>query len=399
VAHVDWRVLLGSIVFALFPISQAGAAGIAGLQQMYDGAMLPGVSVATFSHTERLLPVRIAHRGGQTRPIPRHTRPLTGIRFEDHGRSIDLYDYLSTNRVSGLLVLKDGEIVLEDYELGIGPDTRWASFSIAKSIASTLLGAALLDGSISSLDDQVVRYVPALRGGAYEGVSIRQVLTMSSGVRWNETYTDPTSDRRKVLQLQLTGKPGDVLRYMSSRSRAAAPGSVWNYSTGETFVLGAVIEGATHRPLTDYLTEKIWSKAGMEHDATWWVDGPNGMVWAGTGMSATLRDYGRFGLIAADNGRLNGRSIVPDGWFNEAGVPHSIGGKTVDYGYMWWIPPQTDPVHVGAFEAVGIFGQYLYVNPRERLVIVVLSARAKPVGDTQHELDNEFFSAVATALH
>jgi len=397
--YVELRPLLGSMVFALLPLSHAWAAGIAGLQQMYDGTMLPDVAVITLSHTERLLPVRIAHRGGPARPIPRRIRPLTGVRFEDQGRNVDLYDYLSTNRVAGLLVLKDGEIVLEDYELGITPDTRWASFSMAKSIASTLVGAALLDGSISTLDDPVSRYVPALRGGAYEGVSIRQVLTMSSGVRWNETYTDPTSDRRKVLQLQLTGKPGDVLRYMSSRSRAAAPGSIWNYSTGETFVLGAVIEGATHRPLTDYLTEKIWSKAGMEHDATWWVDGPNGMVWAGTGMSATLRDYGRFGLIAADNGRLNGRSIVPDGWFNEAGVPHSIGGKSVDYGYMWWIPPQSDPIQAGAFEAVGIFGQYLYVNPRERLVIVVLSARAKPVGNTQHELDNEFFSAVATALH
>jgi CubicO group peptidase (beta-lactamase class C family) len=397
--YVELRPLLGSMVFALLPLSHAWAVGIAGLQQMYDGTMLPDVAVITLSHTERLLPVRIAHRGGPARPIPRRIRPLTGVRFEDQGRNVDLYDYLSTNRVAGLLVLKDGEIVLEDYELGITPDTRWASFSMAKSIASTLVGAALLDGSISTLDDPVSRYVPALRGGAYEGVSIRQVLTMSSGVRWNETYTDPTSDRRKVLQLQLTGKPGDVLRYMNSLSRAAAPGSVWNYSTGETFVLGAVIEGATHRPLTDYLAEKIWSKAGMEQDATWWVDGPKGMVWAGTGMSATLRDYGRFGLIVADNGRLNGRSIVPDGWFNEAGVPHSIGGKSVDYGYMWWIPPQSDPIHAGAFEAVGIFGQYLYVNPRERLVIVVLSARAKPVGNTQHELDNEFFSAVATALH
>jgi CubicO group peptidase (beta-lactamase class C family) len=296
------------------------------------------------------------------------------------------------------LVLKDGEIAFEDYELGVGPDTHWASFSMAKSVTSTLVGAALADGLISSLDDPVVRYVPALRGGAYEGVSIRQVLTMSSGVGWNETYTDPTSDRRKVLELQLNGRPGDVLRYMSSLSRAAVPGSAWNYNTGETFVLGAVVEGATHRPLTDYLTEKIWSKAGMEQDASWWVDGPNGMTWAGSGIGATLRDYGRFGLIAADNGRLNGRSIVPDGWFKEASAPHSIGGKTVDYGYMWWVPPQTNPVHIGAFEAVGIFGQYMYVNPRQRLVIVVLSARSKP--ETQIELDDDaFFSAVATALH
>jgi CubicO group peptidase (beta-lactamase class C family) len=161
-----------------------------------------------------------------------------------------------------------------------------------------------------------------------------------------------------------------------------------------------VIEGATHRPLTQYLTEKIWSKAGMEQDATWWVDGSNGPTWAGGGIGATLRDYGRFGLIAADNGRVNGRSIVPDGWFDEAGAPHSIGAKTVDYGYMWWIPPQTDPMHIRAFEAIGIFGQYMYVNPRERLVIVVLSARSKTTRATRYDMDDDaFFSAVATALH
>jgi CubicO group peptidase (beta-lactamase class C family) len=136
----------------------------------------------------------------------------------------------------------------------------------------------------------------------------------------------------------------------------------------------------------------------MEQDATWWVDGPNGSAWAGSGIGATLRDYGRFGLIAAAKGRLNGRAIVPEGWFGDAGVPHKIGGKSVDYGYMWWIPPQTDSVHVGAFEAVGIFGQHMYVNPREGLVIVVLSARSKP--EPAFELDDDaFFSAVATALH
>jgi CubicO group peptidase (beta-lactamase class C family) len=390
--------LLAPILVALMSTGHARAADIAGLQQMYDGSMLPDDAVATFSHTERLLPVRIAHRGGSARPLARRAKPFPEIRFQDHGRSFDLYDYLATNRVAGLLVLKDGEIAREDYQLGVGPNTQWASFSMAKSVASTLVGAAQVDGLIASLDDPVVRYVPALQGGAYEGVSIRQVLTMSSGVGWNETYTDPKSDRRKVLDLQIGGKPGDVLRYMSSLSRAGAPGSIWNYNTGETFVLGAVIEGATHRSLTDYLAEKIWSQAGMEHDATWWVESRNGMVWAGSGIGATLRDYGRFGLIAAEKGRLNGRMIVPDGWFDEAGAPHTIGEKTVDYGYMWWIPPQSDPVHLGAFEAVGIFGQYMYVNPRERLVIVVLSARSKP--EPQFELDDDaFFSAVATALH
>ena len=397
--HNGLKAYFGLVLITGVSISHAGGASIAGLRQLYDGAMLPDVEVSTLSQTERLLPTRVVHHAGAVRPLPKRANTFPPIRFQDHGHSFDLYDYLAINRVAGLLVLKNGEIALEDYELGTGPETHWASFSMAKSVASTLVGAALVDGLISSLDDPVVRYVPVMRGGAYEGVSIRQVLMMSSGVRWNETYTDPRSDRRKMLELQINGKPGDLLHYMSSLPRAAAPGSVWNYSTGETFVLGAVIEGATHRPLSDYLTEKIWSQAGMEQDATWWTDGPNGMVWAGSGIGATLRDYGRFGLIVADNGLLNGRSLVPEGWFKEAGVPHLIGGTTVDYGYMWWIPPQTDPIQSGAFEAVGIFGQHMYINSREQLVIVVLSARSKPVGKAPFELDDDaFFAAVATAL-
>jgi CubicO group peptidase (beta-lactamase class C family) len=390
--------------FALVSLAwsvKAATPQVANLGQLYDGTMLPGVEVTTFSHADTLQPVQVVHRGASSQPLPKRSTPFPPIHFEVGGHRFDLYDYLATNRVAGMLVLKDGQIAFEDYELGIGPDTRWISFSMAKSIASTLVGVALTDGSIASLDDPVVRYVPQLKGSAYDGVSVRQLLTMSSGVRWDETYTDPRSDRRKVLELQLAGKPGEVLRYMGSLPRAAAPGSVWNYSTGETFVLGAVIAGATHRSLTDYLSEKIWAPAGMESDATWWVDGAQGLAWAGSGLEATLRDFGRFALIAAANGRLNGRPLVPEGWFKEASMPHEIGGKTIDYGYMWWIPPQSVPVHAGAFEAVGIFGQYMYINPREHLAIVVLSARPKPVDDSRDELadDAAFFAAVAMALH
>jgi CubicO group peptidase (beta-lactamase class C family) len=381
--------------------AQAATPRVAGLREVYDGTMLPGVEVDTFSHADTLQPVRAVHRGASTHPLVKRSTPFPPIHYELGGHRFDLYDYLATNRVAAMLVLKNGEIAFEDYELGTGPDTHWISFSMAKSIASTLVGIALADGSIASLDDPVVRYVPALEGSAYDGVTVRQILMMSSGVRWNETYTDPKSDRRQVLELQLAGKPGAVLRYMGSLPRAAAPGSVWNYSTGETFVLGAVIAGATHRSLPEYLSEKIWAPAGMESDASWWVDGPEGLAWAGSGLEATLRDFGRFALIAAAKGRLNGRLLVPEGWFDEAGAPKEIGGKTVDYGYMWWIPPQSVPVHAGAFEAVGIFGQYMYVNPREHLAIVVLSARPKPVDESRDELadDAAFFAAVANALH
>lgn len=383
----------------LMAVGQAQAqVPIASMTQLFDGAMRPDVAVQTLARTEQLLPVRIVTRGSGISVLNMRHEPFPAIRFESDGHSYDLFDYLADNRVAGLLVLKDGAIALEDYELGTGPDTRWASFSMAKSVTSTLTGAALADGYIASLDDPVDRYVPALRGGGYEGVSIRQILMMSSGVRWNETYTDPASDRRRVLDLQISGKPGSVIRYMAGLPRAATPGSVWNYNTGETFVLGAVVEAATHRPLTTYLSEKIWSKLGMEQDATWWVEGGNGMTWAGSGIGATLRDYGRFGLFVAAEGRIGGRPTLPAAWFAEAGSPHVIGGKIVDYGYMWWIPPQSTAIHAGAFEAEGIFGQHLYVNPREHLVIVVLSAQSKPT--PYWKLDSDaFFAAVANALH
>ena len=256
------------------------------LPELYDGAMLPEQGVRTFSHTERLLPVRIVKRAGAVHPFKKRAAALPAITFRDQGRILDLYDYLSINRVAGLLILKEGDVAFEHYDLGAGPDTRWSSWSIAKSMTSTLAGAAIADGYIDSLDDPAGRYVPALRGGVYENVSIRQILTMSSGVRWNETYTDPNSDRRQLLKWQMAQQPGGMLRFMSGLGRAAPAGSVWNYNTGETVVLGAVIEGATHRPLAQYLSEKIWSKAGMEHDATWWVESPGGMAVAGTGLAA-----------------------------------------------------------------------------------------------------------------
>ncbi len=362
--------------------------------------MRPELEVETLSHSEFLYPSGEVSRGSEVNPLPNAEGPFPAIQFADRGHTYDLYDYLADNRVAGLLVLKDGKIALEDYELGAGPDTRWASFSMAKSIASTLLGAAVRDGYIHSLDDPVTQYVPALRGGGYEGVSIRNVLMMASGVRWNETYTDPNSDRRKLLAKLAPHQPGAAMAFMGALPKAGTPGSIWNYNTGETYVLGAIIEAATKKPLTQYLSEKIWSRAGMEQDAGWWTESPGGLTLAGGGLSATLRDYGRFGLIALNGGVIDGQPIVPEGWFEEAGQAHQIGGKTVGYGYMWWIPDQTDPIHNNAYQAEGIFGQFIYVNPKERLVIVVLSARPKPSDRSRLELDDDaFFAAVAKALH
>lgn len=395
------RLIGFSILLALATPTQAAPdpAPIASLTQMFDGAMRPDVAVATFSHSDRLLPTNPILRAGPVAELPRSDAPFPAIRFEDRSHGFDLDDYLAMNRVAGLLVIKDGKVRLEDHELGTDAATHWISFSMAKSVTSTLVGAAIRDGFIKSLDDPVTRYVPALRGSAYDGASVLDVLTMSSGVAWDETYTDPASDRRKLLARQLTLKPGVALRYMASLPRAAAPGTRWNYSTGETFILGAIVEGAVRKPLAAYLSEKIWSKIGMESDATWWLESPGGTGFGGSGIGATLRDYGRFAQFVLDEGKIGGKAVVPDGWFAQAGAARTVGGKQVGYGYMWWVPTQPDPIHAGAFYAVGIFGQYMYINPRERLAIIVLSARSKPSDPAVHLSDIAFFAAVAHALH
>jgi len=382
----------------VFATASAAAQQPAGAQQVFDGAMLPGVEVVTFEHSDTLFPVKRVPRGGAVRPLARASVPLKNVHFQSRGASYDLFDYLADDRVAGLLILKDGKVVLEDYELGAGPDTRWISYSMAKSVSSTLVGAALVQGLISSMDDPLTRYLPQLKGGAYDGVSIRNIMQMASGVKWDETYTDPHSDRRKLLDIQLEQKSGAILAYMSSLSRAGPRGTIWNYNTGESFMVGALLEAATHKPLATYLSDILWSRLGMERDATWWVESPGGMGLAGSGLGATLRDYGRFGLLVQQDCVIDCRQIVPPGWFQEAGSAHVIGGKSVDYGYLWWPIPVGDPIHHGAFQARGIFGQHMYINPAQKLVIVVLSARPKPDSDLAPVDDLPFFAAVARAL-
>lgn len=372
---------------------------VADFRTFLSGNMRPGVAVHSFSHSDQMFPSREVRRGGPVRVLAARPQPFPDLRFEQEGRTFDLNDFLATNRVAGMLVLKDGCVALESYELGIVPETRWASCSMAKSVLGILVGAAVRDGAIRSIDDLASRYLPLLRSGSYEQVTVRHLLTMTTAVRWDETYTNPDSDRRKLLDCQMTLQPGAVVRHMNSLGRVGPPGSVFKYNTGDSYVLGAVTEAAIGGSLADYLSEKIWSKAGMERDATWWLDSPGGMVLAGGGMSATLRDYARFGQLVLEGARVDGAQIVPDGWLEDGGVPQIVGGSPAPYGYLWWIPPQSEPMHIGAFQAEGVFGQYIYVHPRERVVIALLSARSKPSVVSRVEfIDENFFAAVVRAL-
>ena len=175
------------------------------------------------------------------------------------------------------------------------------------------IGIAVQQGLIASLDDPVTHYVSALRGSVYNGVTIRNMLQMASGVQWDETYTDPKSNCRKLMDAQLTQKPGASMAYMATLSRVGPPGSVWNYNSGEANIAGAILETATGKPLAAYLSDTLWSKLGMERDATWWTESPGGMGLSGTGIGATLRDYGRFALFVPGRRRPRWQGNRPRG--------------------------------------------------------------------------------------
>ncbi len=366
-------------------------------RQIYDGVLSPELAVSTFRNTDRLFPARRIAAGGAPYPLPRAAVPLTDVRFVSNTTPVGLQAYLDGNRVAGLLVLKDGHIVNETYRYGNTERTRWMSMSVAKSIVSTLIGAAVKDGSINSIDDPVTKYVPRLVGSAYDGVTVRQVLMMSSGVRWNETYTDPSSDRRRLLEVQVAQKPGAAMDLMASLPRQAAPGSANNYSTGETQVAGEVLHGAIKKPLAHYLSEKIWSRFGMEAEANWWLLSPDGMEVGGSGINATLRDYGRFGQFILNDGTIGNERIVPEGWIAQATSPKTLNtGAALDYGYLWWMAGGASRAG-GAFVAIGINGQYIYINRQEKVVIVVLGAQPQPSGGGTVNT-TAFFDAVVAAL-
>jgi CubicO group peptidase (beta-lactamase class C family) len=370
---------------------------VASVREIYDAHLHPDRAVQTFRNTHRLFSHAIVTPAARPRPLPPAPSPLVGLSFRSRGRSWDLDDYLAVNRVAGLLVLKAGTIALETYQYGNTPQTRWMSMSVAKSVTSTLVGAALHEGLLGSLDDPVTRYVPALRTSAYQGVTMRHIITMRSGVRWNETYTDPASDRRRLLEAQLTGRPGGMLGLLASLPRASTPGSTYCYSTGDTQVAAEVLRQATGSTLASYLSTRIWQPCGAEASATWWLEGPGGVEIGGSGLAATLRDYGRFGLFCADNGLVGDRQLLPKGWMRQASSPHPHSDATQPpYGYFWWPARPTDayPTTHGAYAAEGIFGQHLYINPRHQVVIVIWGARSKPNG--LDIIDDQDFCAAAT---
>jgi CubicO group peptidase (beta-lactamase class C family) len=317
-------------------------------------------------------------------------RPIAA--FESGGVRVEYFErFLTDQRVRGVLVLQDGKIRLERYVAPHSPTTRWNSFSIAKSVTSTLVGAAMNDGYIKSLDDPVTRYINGLRGSAYDDVTVRQLLTMTSGVKWNEDYTDVNSDVARMYAQAPDPGVDMTVSYVRKLPREAPPGSKWVYKTSETNLVGVLVAEATGKTLADYLSEKIWRPYGMERDAEWMIDDV-GHEQGGCCLGMTLRDYGRFGQFILDGARIDGKPIVADNWLSEATRSQVSTGANSGYGYQWWIRDS------GTFEGRGIYGQTLHIDLARRLIIVINSATEQPAGRPAGQARQEFIAAVKHSL-
>lgn len=369
-----------SIAVAAEPLPPGGAAIL---------SWTPAQQVVGYRNMEKIAPTRLVRRGVHVHPLPRAAVQIDP-KWMWQRRPWDVASYMAAMRTSGVIVLKDGKVVLERYGLGRRPSDRWTSFSVAKSITSTLLGAAIADGYIKSLDAPVTDYIPELRGSAYEGVTIRQLLTMTSGVKWNEDYSDPHSD---VAQAGAVLEPGvnPIVSYMRRLPRADPPGTKWVYKTGETDLAGVLVSNAVGKPLADYLSQKIWAPYGMDADAAW-VEDAGGHERGGCCISMSLRDYARFGQFMLDGGKAGGRDVLPPGWIADATAEHvKLPEEGVrGYGYFWWLNDDS-------YAAEGIFGQEIFVFPEDGVVVAINSAWAHADDDADWAAQTAFAEALRAA--
>ena len=342
-----------------------------------------------YRHMEDAFPVKVVARGPSVRELPKAAQEINPT-WTWQGKPQTITTYMKTMNTSGLLVLQDGKIVLERYGLGRTPQERWTSFSVAKSVTAMLVGAAIADGKIASLNDKVSTYLPGLKGSAYDQVSVRQLISMTSGVKWNEDYQDPNSDVARVgLQ---TDEPGvnPIIAYMRKLPRAHPPGTKFLYNTGETDLTGLLVSTAVGKPLSTYMSEKIWQPYGMEQDAVWMTD-QGGHERGGCCLSMTLRDYARFGQFLLENGVAQGRPMVPERWVELATSYENDFGKDRGYGFFMWLIP-------GGYAAEGIFGQQIFVFPQDKLVIAVNSAWASADKEQDWIAQEEMARAVRASL-
>lgn len=288
---------------------------------------------------------------------PKFPKTLT-----NNGKVLTFDEFLKTNKTVAFLIIKNDTLQYEKYFSGYNQESVVASFSMAKSVTSILIGCAIDDGLIKSVDESVISYIPELKNDGMDKITIKNLLQMTSGIKYNESYSNPFGDAA-------TDYYGRNLRKsLYNRKLENTPGTVFNYNSGDAQMLGLVLERALRgKTITAYLEEKIWKPLGMEYDATWSLDRQHdGLEKTFCCINARARDFSKLGRLYLNKGNWNGRQIVSKTWVEESLKPDITNGGSGNYKYQWWLEPN------GNFMAQGILGQYVYVNPAKNLIIVRL---------------------------
>ncbi len=382
-------------------VSECDAAGVSmldadaseappAIQELRRRMLDADVNTLTFHNMDQIFWTRTVPRAGPVWALPTQTTPLS-FSYAFGGEELTPEAFLERTYTNALLVMKDGVIRSEIYRNNTGPDTRFISFSMAKSITSMLVGLALSEGRIGSLDDPIDDYIPELDDSAYAGVSIRQILEMRSGVDYEERYDfdNPgvaAANHNNSLVLNLT-RFADAACVVPTKSE---PGSVFEYKTLDTAVLGWLVENATGMSAASYMASRIWQSLGAEADGYFIMDGAPGVgrEFTGAGFNATLRDYGRLGQMVLDGGVADGRRVLPADWVAQSTAPSHPETEAGGYGLQWWTAANSN-----AFYALGLQGQFIYIDPDSRTVVVKLSYF--PPGDETSTLESLAFMQAA----
>jgi CubicO group peptidase (beta-lactamase class C family) len=331
------------------------------------------VRVGSFSHLDELLPHNTLKKAATPRPLPKAAdAPDIRYRFEDKDYSLD--DFLAHQRVTGFMLIRNGEVIAERYQYDRTAPNRFVSHSMAKSIVAIAVGMALSEGKIASLDDKVAKYVPQLAGHAYGETAIRNILRMSSGVKFSEVY-DGNDDLTRFVRTRIA--EGSIAALNAFDTRDAEPGARFHYASSETVVLTVLMREVTGMTLSEYLTPRLWQPMGAESDATW-VRSADGTESGFGNFNATLRDYGRLGILLANDGALDGKQIIPRDYLLEATDWHrqpdafkpQRATPYFGYGYQFW----PFPGEKRRFALLGVYGQAIFVDPELKLVMVTTAA-------------------------
>ena len=356
----------------------------------------------TFRNIAEILPTRRIAASATPFPL-RQTDRSFGVRYAFQGATYTLDDFVRRTDTTGLLILKDDVILYEGYFQGADDKDTFQSFSAGKSFVSTLVGFALADGKIKSLEDPIAIYLPEVKGSAYEHAKIRDVLQMASGTSYTEEYEDPDSDIAEFARIADRSE-GGLYDFARSFKAKRPPGTQFYYASTDTEMLGALVHRVTGQSLSAYMSEKLWKPIGAEATARWALDasGAKGREIAAGALQITLRDYARFGYLFAHDGMMGAKRVLPAGWVAEATVPRAPYleyGKLepndpTGYGYQWWCIPDEHR----SFTAEGIHGQYVMVDPIQHVVVVKLSAWPEAWDDVKAAETVAFFEAVTGTL-